>query len=217
MNYVLNSRADWCLLQVDANMSSGSSGGPIVNADGDVVGVSVMVQTAGTAGVGSLNFGVAMDQAWPIIQSLLRNGYVTRAQIGMTIVLVDPLNAAREQAATGVPLLPPPGSVAAADGGDYFTGLLVTYTVPGKPAEGAGIREGDVILEINGRRMLRKGDYFAALGPVHEPGKSLLCKVYRPPTDRASGPGKVFTCAIAPTVREESVLEQRRRGLLRRR
>jgi S1-C subfamily serine protease len=41
MTRVLNSRADWSLLQVDANMSSGSSGGPIVNSDGEVVAVSV--------------------------------------------------------------------------------------------------------------------------------------------------------------------------------
>jgi len=43
-------------------MSSGSSGGPIVNASGEVVGVSVMVQTTGGNGVGSLNYGVASDQ-----------------------------------------------------------------------------------------------------------------------------------------------------------
>ena len=59
---VLRSQSDWNLLQVDANMSSGSSGGPIVNDRGEVVGVSVMVQTTGGSGVGSLNYGVASDQ-----------------------------------------------------------------------------------------------------------------------------------------------------------
>ena len=145
MSNVLNSRADWSLLQVDANMSSGSSGGPIVNAHGEVVAVSVMVQLAGAAGVGNLSYGVAADQAWPIVQALLRDGKVTRAAIGMTIVLVDSLQAEREKAETGVALLPgATGGGAAGDGANYPTGLLVTQTVAGLPAEAAGLREGDV-------------------------------------------------------------------------
>jgi S1-C subfamily serine protease len=197
MSYVLNSRADWCLLQVDANMSSGSSGGPIVNADGEVVGVSVLVQTAGTNGVGNLNYGVAVDQAYPIIRQLLRDGRVTRAAIGMTIVHVDALQAQKELGDTGVPLLPPDGA--------YRTGLLVTYAVPGRPAAGAGVREGDVILEINGRKLTRKGDYFAALGPTYEEGKELVCRVWRPMGPAAGGRvggGQYVTTTIRPVVRD---------------
>ena len=62
MTSVLRAQTDWNLLQVDANMSSGSSGGPIVNSKGEVVAVSVLVQTTGGMGVGSLNYGVASDQ-----------------------------------------------------------------------------------------------------------------------------------------------------------
>jgi hypothetical protein len=95
----------------------------------------------------------------------------------------------------------------------------VTYVVGGFPADAAGLREGDVILEINGRRMVRKGDYFAALGPVHEPGKALSCKVYRPPwTGRGRGgpvAGHVFTTTLVPRVRDEGPREMRRRGLAR--
>ena len=182
MNNVLNSRADWSLLQVDANMSSGSSGGPIVNARGEVVAVSVMVQLAGAAGVGNLSYGVAADQAMPIVQALLRDGKVTRAAIGMTIVLVDPLQAERERMETGVALLPPAPPAGASF--SYLTGLLVTQTLPGLPAASAGLREGDVVLEINGTRMTKKGDYFAALGPVYVPNAQLNCRVWRP-----AGPG----------------------------
>jgi S1-C subfamily serine protease len=116
-----------------------------VNAHGEVVAVSVMVQLAGAAGVGNLSYGVAADQAWPIVQALLRDGKVTRAAIGMTIVLVDSLQAEREKAETGVALLPgATGGGAAGDGANYPTGLLVTQTVAGLPAEAAGLREGDV-------------------------------------------------------------------------
>lgn len=219
MNQVLNSRADWCLLQVDAAMASGSSGGPIVNADGDVVGVSVMVQAAaGGGGVGFVNFGVAIDQAEPIIRALVARGAVRRAAIGMTIVAVDALAAEREAAASGVALLP--------RGGGHATGLLVTFVAPGKPAAAAGLREGDVLLEVNGRPLTRKGDYFAALGPVYAPGHALECKVFRPaappapPAVAGTRPapglgGDVLTVTIVPTVREE-VVPVTVRGWLRR-
>lgn len=242
MNYVLHSRADWCLLQVDASMSSGSSGGPIVNADGEVVGVSVMVQMApggpgGGGGVGSLNYGVAVDQAFPIIRSLLREGTVKRSAIGMTIVLIDTVSAQRELASTGVALLPPAegssgaGSATAVVSRGHSqpveftcpTGLLVTYAVEGRPAADAGLREGDVILEINGRKMVRKGDYFSVLGPVYESGKTLTCKVWRPTPPATtlgtgsgrnghSGPrGHTFTATIRPEVRDETPADARKR------
>ena len=205
MSQVLNSRADWNLLQVDANMSSGSSGGPIVNANGEVVAVSVMVQLAGSAGVGNLSYGVSSDQAWPIVESLIRDGKVTRSSIGMTIVLVDSLQAEREKNETGVALLPPSTDLPSR----HYTGLLVTQTMPGLPADAAGLREGDVVLEINGRKMTRKGDYFAALGPVYVPGHKLECKVWRP--SGRNGGGRLIETKVEPTKREESA---RRRSLM---
>lgn len=227
MNYVLNSRSDWCLLQVDANMSSGSSGGPIVNSDGEVVGVSVMVQTAGQMGVGNLNYGVAIDQAYPILHSLWKEGGVTRSSIGMTIVLVDAVSAAREVSQSGTALLPPSPTSSPGDSGTGFThptGLLVTHALPGRPAAASGLREGDVLLEINGKRMVRKGDYFAVLGPVYEPGKTLTCTVWRPtPGSGASvvsgrggrgaarAAGTLLTVTIVPEVRDETPLEQKRK------
>lgn len=98
-----------------------------------------------------MNYGVAIDQAWPVIQSLVTKGAVSRSFIGMTIMGVDRLQNEREMANIGVSLLPPPASNSSGNS-EYNTGLLVTYVVPGRPAESAGIREGDVLLEMDGRK-----------------------------------------------------------------
>ena len=176
---MLRAQTDWNLLQVDANMGSGSSGGPILNSAGDVVGVSVLVQTTGGMGVGTLNYGVASDQVLPILQHLLAAGHVTRGAVGLDIITLDSHTAGKEKASSGVDLLPPP-SASGAGGAPYHSGLLITNVLPGKPGEAAGLEEGDVLLEINGTRCVRKGSFFQALGPVYVEGKVLQCTVWRP-------------------------------------
>jgi S1-C subfamily serine protease len=195
MHTVLRSRGDWHLLQVDAAMSSGSSGGPIVDAAGDVVGVSVLVQTSGGAGVGALAYGVAADQVRPIINALLARGAVRRPAVGLSVVVVDAHTAAREAAASGVALLPPGAA----------TGLLVTAAAPGRPGAAAGLQPGDVIVALDGAPMRRNGDFFAALGPVFEPGRTLAASIWRP-----RGPGRggdALEMALAPAPRDEAAHE----------
>jgi putative serine protease PepD len=198
MNQILRGRSDWALLQIDAPMSSGCSGGPIVDADGHVVGVSVMVQTSGGLGVGAAHFGVAGDQVRPIVDALLAEGRATRPSIGLTTVVVDSYMAAKGTVESGVEILPP-GTVA---------GLLVTRAVPGGPASLAGVREGDIITQVQGLPASRIGDLFRALGPVYEPGKVLQLTLWRP---RGAGKGgQRLLVSIQPTKREDSGAFQRR-------
>ena len=86
--YVLRGQDDWSLLQINATVMEGNSGGPVVNADGDVVGIVAMGKTS-SHGVGSISYAVSMDQAWPIIQSLVTNGYAVRGRVGMSINLLQ--------------------------------------------------------------------------------------------------------------------------------
>lgn len=195
MATALPGRGDWCLLQVDASMSSGNSGGPIVNADGEVVGISVMVQTAGDVGVGTVNYGVSIDQAGPIIRALVSEGIVNRPVVGMGVETVDGLSYERHTASAGITLLPTEGTPKMQRGADghysrvgsltlaeatYPAALLVGLVAPGLPAASAGLQEGDVILEANGRRTVRIGDYYSAVGAVYEPNHQVKLLVYRP-------------------------------------
>lgn len=64
------------------------------------------------------------------------------------------------------------------------------------------------VLEINGRPMRKKGDYFAQLGPVFERDKRLECRVWRPAGRRGSG--SFLTVTVAPVVRQQAGKRERR-------
>ncbi|RYG42509.1 serine protease [archaeon] len=163
-----------------------------MNAAGRVVGVSVLSQASQ---FGNINYGVSMDQAWPIIHALLTRGSVTRAAIGMTVATVSNETDRQVMASRRTHLLP--------SSGDYVAGLLVTYIVAHGPAANAGLRTGDVVLAVNGKRMVRKGDYFDALGPVYVPGQELHCIVYRPRAAGDTRDGEVMELTIRPAPKSD--------------
>lgn len=188
MYSALHGRGDWNLLQVDAPMSSGSSGGPIVNKDGDCVGVSVMVQTTGGFGVGAIHFGVASDQVHAVLNSLLVNGHVTRPTIGLVTIVVDSHMAEREFDNSRVSLLPP-GAPA---------GLVVAKAIINLPGYKAGIRDGDVVTHIGGSPATRAGDMFRAIGPVFQAGHTVNVRVWRPRGAGKGGDSLEFAINPAP-------------------
>lgn len=149
---------DLRLVQVDAALSSGSSGGPIVNSDGQVVGVSVLVKSGMPFfQVGTLSFGIAGEQVGAIVNALIADGMVQRPVVGLAITLIDTLDAARELDATGVARLPP---------NHQTGGVLVSHVQQGAAASAGGLRAGDVMLSVDGKPLRRKGDFFSALGCV---------------------------------------------------
>lgn len=131
------------MIQTDAAINPGNSGGPLVNALGEVIGVSssIFSNTGESVGVG---FAIPIERAMRVAEELIRNGSVRRAWVGLEVAGADRMG--EWKSAGGVP---------------------VTQVVPDGPAATAGLAAGDVLLEANGRRLRNYLDWEAVLLDLH--------------------------------------------------
>jgi len=142
-------------IQTDASINPGNSGGPLINMQDEVVGINTAIIASGQ-GIG---FAIPITMAKGIIDQLKSRGEVTRGWLG---VAIQPLS--RELAAYyGIK-----------DG----KGVLVTDVFKGDPAEQAGIRPQDIILEINGKKVADSRDVTRTIAntPV---GETVAIKLLR--------------------------------------
>jgi serine protease Do len=116
-------------IQTDAAINFGNSGGPLMNINGEVVGINTAIRGGGAQGLG---FATPINTAKKLLPQL-KLGKVTRGYLGMTITEVS--EDARET--FNLP--------------QNTNGALVQAVTPGKPADKAGIQHGDVVVEIDGR------------------------------------------------------------------
>jgi S1-C subfamily serine protease len=142
------------LIQTDAAISSGNSGGPLVNAAGEVVGINTAVargdaQTAAS----NVGFAISVGEALPIIEAL------------------------REQAG-GDPRLEGFLGVGLDDRSDGGQGAIVSEVQPDTPAEDAGVRAGDLVVEIDGVPIDGAIGMIAAIRDL-EPGDEITLTVVR--------------------------------------
>ncbi len=117
------------VIQTDAALNPGNSGGPLVSSRGEVIGIN----TAVIMGAQGLCFSVAANTALNVLTQILQHGRVRRAALGL------------EGQTTGVPR-----HVARHAGLDQPSAVRVMTVQPGSPAERAGIRSGDLLVSIEG-------------------------------------------------------------------
>lgn len=120
------------LIQTDAAINSGNSGGPLLNSKGQVIGINSAKAQNGEG----LGFAIPINTAKPIIESVLESGSFQRAYLGITGGSVADYLEAYPDAALSV------------DEGVYVSGFTA-----GSPAKEAGIRSGDVITALNGEKI----------------------------------------------------------------
>ncbi len=117
------------LIQTDAAINPGNSGGPLVNLRGEVVGINTAIKTLG-GGYEGVGFAVPASRARRVAADLAEFGRVRRAYLGVNVRPIDPSTAERL------------GSASAA---------VITGVVTASPAADAGLRLGDVILQVEGK------------------------------------------------------------------
>ncbi|HEX5108260.1 MAG TPA: trypsin-like peptidase domain-containing protein [Vicinamibacterales bacterium] len=125
------------LIQTDAALNPGNSGGPLLNSVGDVVGIN----TAVIMPAQGISFAVSADTAHIVIPQLLRDGRVRRSYLGI--------------AAQDVPL---PRRLVRHHSLPADHGVLVTEVVAGMPAERGGVKDGDLIVAFDGTPVTRTDD-----------------------------------------------------------
>src|SRR5882672_3722697 len=130
-------------IQTDAPINPGNSGGPLVNAEGEVVGINTFILT-GSGGSEGLGFAVPAPVARFIYDGLRKRGYVRRFELGISAQGITP------ELASGLGL-------------PRDSGVLVADVDPDGPAHEAGLREGDVLDSVDGRRIEIMPDLTAIL------------------------------------------------------
>ncbi len=117
------------LIQTDAAINPGNSGGPLINLQGEVVGINTALKSNG-GGYEGVGFAVPASRARRVVADLAEFGRVRRAYLGITIRPLDPATAARLNIAEGA---------------------VVSSVVGASPAAVAGLQPGDVVLTVGGR------------------------------------------------------------------
>ena len=119
--------------QTDAAINMGNSGGPLVNLNGDVIGMNTAIASSNGGHIG-IGFAIPSNLISDVMQTLIKYGRVTRGYLGVALQRVDT-------------------DIASAVGLEKPQGALVAEVLPGGPAEKAGLQSGDVILELNGKKV----------------------------------------------------------------
>lgn len=126
------------LIQTDAAVNPGNSGGPLLNLRGEIIGINSAIYSE-TGGWLGISFAVPANTAQRALVSITKTGRVVRGYLGVTMMELNP-------------------SLAREFGLKESRGALVTDVVPGSPAATAGLRSGDVITRLNGREIKNTGE-----------------------------------------------------------
>jgi len=144
------------LIQTDAAINPGNSGGPLVNLDGQVIGIN----TLGAGQASNIGFAIGINTAKPIADQIIKTGQVTYAYLGIGAYDNSPSLARRFTLANA-------------------PGVVVTSVDPQGPANKAGLKQTDVITAINGNKITAQSDLLKVLN-ASKPGDVVTVTVAHP-------------------------------------
>ncbi len=120
------------LIQTDAAINPGNSGGPLVNSNGEVIGINTLVRSGPGAGLG---FAIPINLAKTVSDQLLKNGEVIHPYLGVQLISLNPRIAKEHNK--------DPNSIVQLP---ERSGALIQSVIPNSPAEKAGLRRGDLVI-----------------------------------------------------------------------
>ena len=146
-------------IQTDASINVGNSGGPLFNLDGEVIGINTAIIAPGQSGSIGIGFAIPSNSASKVISQLIKYGETRRGWLGVRIQQVTK-------------------EIADVEKLEKAEGALVASVSENSPADKAGIKAGDIILEFDGKRV----DTMRALPRLvaqTEVGKRIILKIWR--------------------------------------
>ena len=163
------------LIETSAAINPGNSGGPLVNMAGEVIGItSAKIASVGVEGMG---YAISIDTAMPIIQELVNKGYVTRPWLGVGLYTVDQLAIMQLNLSVN-------------------KGVVIVQVVADSPADKAGLREGDVIVNIGGQDVTTVDEFTQVLNSCNI-GQPLAIKYWRGKTE--------YTVTVTPVESPQAI------------
>lgn len=150
------------VIQTDAEINPGNSGGPLIDLYGKVIGINVAIDNAG----GAVGFSIPINDARPIINSIKESNRIIRPILGVSYIMLNP-------------------EIKYEKGIVRDTGALIVKgesgapaIVPDSPADKAGIKEGDIIFEINAIK-IEERNTLTAVVQKYKPGNKIGLKIQR--------------------------------------
>jgi serine protease Do len=147
------------LIQTDAAISPGNSGGALADRDGEIIGINVAYLPPSETGAVNIGFAIPSDTAISVADQLIETGEVSSAYLGVGTTDLSPEDAER----FGLPV---------------ESGAIVEQVEPGSGADAAGVRSGDIIVRLGDDPIENTGDLFGALRD-YQPGDTVELTVVR--------------------------------------
>lgn len=166
-------------IQTDASINPGNSGGPLFNTEGKVVGINTAIVAQGQ-GIG---FAIPINMAKVILPDLKAKGKVTRGWIGVSVQDVT------EDIAKNFKL-------------KSKTGALISDIFKGDPADKAGLQAGDIIMEVNGKKIKDSHDLLITIAAFHV-GDRVEVKILR------EAQAKIFSVSVAERKGQQEIASTR--------
>ncbi|NRA29680.1 MAG: Do family serine endopeptidase [Parvularculaceae bacterium] len=179
-------------IQIDASINRGNSGGPTFDVKGNVIGVNTAIisPTGVNAGIG---LAIPADVAQGVVAQIIENGQVERGFLGVQIRDAEP----QIRAAVGLD--------------EGVGGALIADVNEGSPAEKAGLKAGDIVIEIEGQEVASATDLTRKVGS-YQPGEKVKMKAFRDGRERSFNVtldkrDLVQTASVTPSISDEEEAE----------